>query len=272
MNDKYSIREKFNKMIGFTDKTIPDGLQLSTMVVDGKFKTKFYPTNIFLYGRKNVNNIINIIGVKNNLSRPIILKNNKKNLKQITLYIRVNNKENPVSVKLFDNGSLHFTGCFNVDNVLDAVESICKLCREEIGIRDSDGSIKDVQFVENRDILKIENFCDFKVDMLNLKCYIPMKIDKPKLYDFLSNNIKHRVEIGTNGNSAVIIKYKYSQTISIFESGKILIVLGNQGFNNLNETYFYINKLLLQNYSKIVKVEEIVLKKLDDEINILKNY
>jgi hypothetical protein len=40
MDDKHIIREKFNKMIGFTNKTIPDGLQLSTMVVDGKFKTK----------------------------------------------------------------------------------------------------------------------------------------------------------------------------------------------------------------------------------------
>jgi len=264
-----TMKNKMNETIGFKKDIIPDGLQLSTMVVDGKFKTKFYPTNIYLYGRKSIDGVINIIGNKNNLSRPIIIKNNKKNLKQITLYVKVKNKENPVSVKLFDNGSLHFTGCVRVENVIDALIKICHLCREELGIRNDKGIIEDIKFVENKEIMTLENFCDFKVDMLNLKCYLPMKIDKTRLYNFLLETEPYRIEMGSNGNSAVIIKYKYKQTISMFESGKILIVLGNQGFEHLNDTFTYVNRLILKNYNKVVKVEEIIISKLQEELKLL---
>jgi len=272
MDDTYNkVKNKMNDIIGFKKGIIPDGLQLSTMVLDGKFKTKFYPTNIYLYGRKRSDGVINIIGNKNNLTRPIIIQNNKKNLKQITLYVKVKNKDNPVSVKLFDNGSLHFTGCVCVENVIDSLIKICELCTEELGIRTSNNIIEDIKFVENKEVMKYENFCDLKVDMLNLKCYLPMKIDKNRLYNFLLKSEPYRIEMGSNGNSAVIIKYKYKQTISIFESGKILIVLGNQGFEYLNDAFIYINKLILNNYDKVVKVEDIIISKLQEELKLLEN-
>ena len=96
-----------------------------------------------------------------------------------------------------------------------------------------------------------------------------MKIDKTRLYNFLLETEPYRIEMGSNGNSAVIIKYKYKQTISMFESGKILIVLGNQGFEHLNDTFTYVNRLILKNYNKVVKVEEIIISKLQEELKLL---
>ena len=43
----------------------------------------------------------------------------------------------------------------------------------------------------------------------------------------------------------------------VFEQGSIIIILGKQGFKRINEMYNFIYKYLLENYSNIVKNDNI---------------
>lgn len=180
-------------------------------------------------------------------------------LNQVTVSIVVKNKDKPVSVKIFNNGTVHFTGCVTIDNLLEATYKLCSECCRDIGILDKNGKIKDIKFVENKEMLRVENLCDNKVDMINCIFVVPFKIDRPKLQVLMKAD-GYNASYDSNGHAGVKIKYSNNEkkiTIFVFESGSIIIILGKQGFNRIIEIFNFIYTYLLENYESIVKDDDI---------------
>ena len=115
--------------------------------------------------------------------------------------------------------------------------------------------------------------------MINCNFKVPFKVDRPKLLVSMASD-NYNASYDSNGHSAVNIKYDVQKeesiskgvkvrntddlgkneervTIFVFESGSIIIILGNQGFRPINEVYTFIYKYLLENYDTIVKDDEL---------------
>ena len=172
----------------------------------------------------------------------------------------MSNKDKPVSVKIFNNGSIHFTGCIAVENMVEAVYKLCIECRRKVAIIDKTGKIRDIVFAKNREILKVENLYGGKTDMINCITDVPFKIDRPKLRVLMKND-GYNVVYDSNGHAGVKISghgLGEKITIFVFESGSVIIILGRQGFKNVTDTYTFIYKYLLQNYDSIIKDDMLI--------------
>jgi TATA-box binding protein (TBP) (component of TFIID and TFIIIB) len=261
-----------------------DDISISTMTMEAKLDTNFIPENIHDYIKRNPNRIKRIVKTqknkkkrkineetidKNIMTQNIINSKNKKGkkkkdkknsifLNQVTAIIHVSKKRNgnPISVKIFRNGTLHFTGCQNIDNMLEAAHIICYECSNKRAYITKDDKIKEVKFANNCEKLKIEYLYNFKVDMINSNFSIPFEIDRPKLYGKLKSE-NFTVSFDSNKHAAVNLSYRKGLTIFIFESGSIIIIVGNNGFKPIVEGYNFIYKYLLENYDIIVKDDEL---------------
>lgn len=289
------MRRKIMDELGLHNK-LPEDIKISTMTLEGRFNTSFSPWNIYKYIRRSDENVINVVKgnklkkykpIRDTEENDIINQNIKKKTKnkdnhskiflnQVTISINVNGKKNkkPVSVKIFNCGTIHFTGCVDIDNMIEATYKLCIECKQETAIFGSDGKIKDIKFAENLEELKLENMYGFKVDMINCIFIVPFKIDRPKLQILLTEHGYNAI-YDSNGHAGVKIKYislKNKITIFVFESGSIIIILGNQGFEKIKEVYDFIYKYLLENYEAIVKNDDyakvIIQKYIDKEIPI----
>jgi TATA-box binding protein (TBP) (component of TFIID and TFIIIB) len=256
------LRHTLKDTLELNNVDIPDDIKISTMTLEAKLNTRFYPWNIYRYIRKSHDGIINVVKEKNRNKKNTKAKNKNKQsevfLNQVTVSIKVSKKEKPVSVKIFNSGTVHFTGCVCVDNLLEAVYKLCLECRREVAVIGNNGKIKDIKFAKNIANLRVENLYDFKVDMINCIFVVPFKIDRPKLQVLLKSD-GYNATYDSNGHAGVRIKYvsiKKKITIFVFESGSIIIILGNQGFRKLVEVYGFIYKYLLVNYDTIVKNDE----------------
>ena len=278
---------------------IPNDIKISTMTLEAKFKTRFLPLNIYKYIKKSEYGVVNVIKENRNkkekkkkkkeemeldiegnkninaeyMKNEKNIKKNSKNkksknkqseifLNQVTISIRVSNKEEPVSVKIFNSGTVHFTGCICIDNLIEAVYKLCVECKREIAIIDNNGKIKEIKFVEDPKELYIENLYDYKVDMINCIFRVPFNIDLPILQSLLKAE-GYNASYDSNGHAGVKIKYISTGkkiTIFIFESGSIIIILGQQGVYRINEIYSFIYKYLLVNFENIVKDRNIAIK------------
>jgi TATA-box binding protein (TBP) (component of TFIID and TFIIIB) len=278
---------------------IPKEIKISTMTLEAKFKTRFFPLNIYRYIKKSDQGIVSVIKEnrnkkekKNRKKEEMELdlegnknmnaeymkneKNTRKNsknkksknkqseifLNQVTISIRVSNKQEPVSVKIFNSGTVHFTGCVCIDNLLEAAYKLCIECKREIAIIDNNRKIKEIKFVEDPNELCIENLYDYKVDMINCIFRVPFNIDRPVLQSLLKAD-GYNASYDSNGHAGVKIKYVSTGkkiTIFVFESGSIIIILGKQGFSRINEIHGFIYKYLLVNYENIVKDRDIARK------------
>ena len=288
INDIDTIRSSIKKNLELDDNNVPDGVKVATMTLEGKFNTIFYPLNIYKYIKRNKNGIVDVVKnnskkhKNNNESENITEKslcpsdkisakkvtrskgpkgNNSKNrqseefLNQVTVSINVKNKKTPVSVKIFNNGTIHFTGCISIDNLLEAVYILCAECKRKVAIIDSNGKIIDIKFVENPNVLHVKNLYDIQVDMINCVFMIPFKIDRPKLQIVMKTD-GYNATYDSNGHAGVKIKYNSTGekiTIFVFESGSIIIIFGKQGFRRINEIYVFIYKYLLDNYELVAK-------------------
>ena len=285
------LRLKIKDTLELGNVNIPDDIKISTMTLEGKFNTTFYPWNIYKYIKRNKNGDAITCVVKGNSKKKkkdnnddLDLDENKEKkqnynipkskvrkgtqsknrqsdvfLNQVTVGIKVSNKDKPVSVKIFNNGTVHFTGCVTIDNLLEATYKLCNECRRDVAILDENGKIKEIKFVEDSDELRVENLFDNKVDMINCIFVVPFKIDRPKLQVLMKADGYNAV-YDSNGHAGVKIKYVSvgkKITIFAFESGSIIIILGKQGFNRINEIFTFIYKYLLDNYESIVKEDNI---------------
>src|SRR5436305_1209311 len=147
------LRGEITTILGLNNVNIPYDIKVSTMTFQAKLKTQFYTVNIYKYMKKREGGIVKIAKEnrnkknKNNISKNKNINKNKnykvshkykndnktknKNkqsdvfLNQVTVYINVRNKEKPVSVKIFNSGTIHLTGCVSIDNLLEAVHKLC---------------------------------------------------------------------------------------------------------------------------------------------------
>lgn len=180
-------------------------------------------------------------------------------LNQVTVLIGVSNKIKPVSVKIFSNGAIHFTGCVNIDNMLEATYKLARECKREIAVLTKKSKIREIKFVDDPDVLKLENLDSIKVDMINCIFTVPFKIDRPKLQVLMKSD-GYNSSYDSNGHAGVKIKETSTGkkvTIFVFESGSIIIILGKQGFKRINNIYTNVYKYLLENYESIVKDDDI---------------
>ncbi len=265
------LRLKIKNEIGLCDSDIPADIKISTITICAKLSTNFYPSNIEKYIETNPYGIISKPTIndkkkkKKNVRRTSNKKNNLSNMQskdnknkqkndmqnQVTVKVSVSKKDKPLSIKIFKNGSLHFTGCKNIDDIIEATEKICIECKKTRGII-VNGKIKEIVFAENIDELRVENLHNFSVKMINSDFRIPFKIDRPKLYVKLKSE-NYITEFDTNKHAGVKIKYLERITIFVFESGSIIIILGSQGFEMLSNAYTFVYKYLLESYDVIVK-------------------
>lgn len=281
------LRNEIKDTLELNNVDIPEEIKISTMTLEAKLNTRFFPWNIYRYIKKSDDGIVGVVkenrnkkdkkkkkaeklaedmdadyaeNAKTNRSREKKTKKSKNKqsevfLNQVTVSIKVSNKEKPVSVKIFNSGTVHFTGCICVDNLLEAAYKLCIECQREIAVMGKDGKIKDVKFAEDVDELRVENLYDFKVDMINCIFVVPFNVDRPKLQVLLKAD-GYNASYDSNGHAGVKVKYVSTGkkiTIFVFESGSIIIILGNQGFNRINEIHNFIYKYLLENYESIVK-------------------
>jgi hypothetical protein len=282
-NNKYTqIKNNIRDTLDLHDEYIGK-VKIATMTFEGKFKTTFYPLNIYNYMQKNQNSIVSIIKIADKKYRRtqkcmLIMDNrelddtkymhNDMFLNQVTVNINVSNKKNPVSVKIFSNGSVHFTGCITIDNLLEAIYKLCVECRRCIYVLDTNNTIKKIQFAHTPDVLYLEQIFDIKTDMVNCIFTVPFKIDRTKLQALLWGH-KYNATYDSNSHAAVNIKFYDTETkinnkgkngkitMLVFEQGSIIIILGKQGFKKINEMYNFIYKYLLENYKLIVKNDNI---------------
>ncbi len=271
----YNLREMINWTLELDVVKIPEDVKISTMTLEAKLKTRFYPWNIYKYIRRSTDGIL--IGNENRDKKNKKAKNKNKQsevfLNQVTISIMVSKKTKPVSVKIFNSGTIHFTGCVCADDLLEAVYKLCVECRREIAIIDKNGKIKDIKFAEDIDVLNVENLYGFKVDMINCIFVVPFKINRTELQKILKSN-EYDATYDSNGHAGVRIKYvsvKNKITIFVFESGSVIIILGNQGFAHINEVHTFIYKYLLENYSIISKNDDITRAIIHKYMNKIKN-
>ena len=300
-----AMRGKIKSTLELDNIDVPQEIKISTMTLQAKFNTRFNPSNIYRYIIRSEDSIVGVVKENRNKNKKNkkkekaeqiaedmdaeYMKNEKANrsrdkskksknkqsevfLNQVTVSIKVSNKEKPVSVKIFNSGTIHFTGCMCIDNLLEAAYKLCIECRRHIAVFDKNRNIIDIKFADNIDELRIEKLHDFKVNMINCIFVVPFNVDRPKLQTLLKSD-GHKSSYDSNGHAGVKVKYVSTGkkiNIFVFESGSIIIILGNQGFNRINEIHTFIYKYLLENYEIIVKDNEIItssIKKYMDDDN-----
>lgn len=270
------LRRRIVDTLELNNVDIPEDIKISTMTLEAKLNTRFYPWNIYKYIKKSENGIVKIVKENRNKNKKTRKTKNKNKqsdvfLNQVTISIQVSGKVRPVSVKIFNSGTMHFTGCICVDNMLEAVYKLCVECRKCRAVVTKSGKIKEIEFAEDINELTIEKLFGFKVDMINCIFKVPFKIDRPKLQVLMKAD-GHNAIYDSNGHAGVKIRYVSANkkiTIFVFESGSIIIILGNQGFGKINDVYMFVYKYLLTNYESIVKNDDLtnssILKYLEKE-------
>ncbi len=189
---------------------------------------------------------------------------------QATLIIKPYKDGKNVNVKFFLNGSVSMTGCQEEDDGIKVMKNFIKEIKKypEVFYEKEHKSSLDV--------------IDYKVTMINANYIVGFKIDRPKLYKLLAENYKvytsydpsiyQGVKIGFMWNNNHLykdglcrcsVKCRYEKnarkkntcklvTIAIFQSGNIIIT-GAYDIKQTIEAYEYVNKILYDNYSIVVR-------------------
>lgn len=259
---------------------LPYDLEISTTTITCHLDVIFNVENIGLYfndfddiligkryGNRIVNNLINVKKLKNGKKKK---RREKKNFyNQVSLIFRsatlmgldpekISLKERfkTVNVKLFINGSIQMTGCKHLDNIKKSLEVLfdkLKICK---AILDKDMKFIIKPFIDDPIKLNINKVNNFKIVMINTNFNIQFQINRERLHQLLKD-LGFDVTFDPIIHACVNIKYRIpdlpNKTISIFvfESGSITIA-GSNSCQQVLETYNFINKFILNNYSKLL--------------------
>lgn len=247
-----------------------DNLRISTITALSGFDTNIELK--LLYDNIVIDDKIKFIQWGINNTKGKSNKINKRKIKkkevfynQVTIHYYLNKI---INIKIFNNGQIQMTGLKEVEHGQIVVESICNL------IKDINNQIKDNnnKIVDNKDF-KVNKY---KIVLINSDFDIKYNVNRDILHRHLINmNIFSSYEPliypGVN------IKYFYNNiyndgickctnickgkgnaigdgnckriTIAVFKSGKIIIT-GANSFNQLLETYNFINNLMMINKEK----------------------
>lgn len=242
-------------------KLINPNLHISTISTTCKIgDTIINIENIYNYLPVSENNIL-LINYKNTyktIDENLIKKRKKKTKKiikkvnnffnQITLLI-VTDENKKINTKLFTNGSVQMTGSKNILDNLTILNKLIECLKTTYNI---DG--KEIKLVENPNSLKIT---DFKISMINTNFGIGNKIISENMLSVIKeNNIPNiKAKLKTDIHAALNIELLVNGsivTILVFNTGNIIIT-GGKSSTHINTAYEYINKLIDNNKSRIIK-------------------
>lgn len=261
----------------------PDDIKISTMTITCRINTIFNVLDITDYINLNMNSIISIkcgtkirslIYKKKRNAKPAKKKKNFYN--QATVKIQTK-KDDVINIKLFINGSMQLTGCKSMEGVFEALSKLFFELKQEVAILDlKNKKIIEKPFVQNRDVLEIQNIQKFAIQMINSNFKMGFAIDREKLFRcMIEEGIDCRFEPDVHAGVITSLQIgKNKIYILIFEKGSI-VVTGAVKCEQIKQAYEYINKYLLINYDKVVLNEkltnETILKYLELELNNFNN-
>lgn len=256
-----------NKFSDFTQmSSIYADLKISTMTFTYQFDTDIYIENVGKYIDLSLTGITTV-KIGNDMVRSVVpvkipVKKTKKPKKsfynQITLKIVTSFKKKPISVKLFENGSIQMTGCVCIEDCTFVLDQLREEFRKIKGVLVKN-KIVPKQFVKNYDALNSNKVQDIKIVMINSNYKIGFGINRAEFYKaLLLDNIDCSYEPCIH--ACVNIKYKYDvdNTISIFvfESGAIIIT-GVKNRDHITEAYDFTIKKIYQYFNQIITNEGI---------------
>ena len=207
-----------------------------------------------------------------------------------TIIVRLENKETPVNIKFFVNGSVSMSGCKKDDDGLKAMRILIKELQNSPSV-----------FLNNIENLEKVNIIDYDISCINANYNIGFSIDREKLIEILEDKYKLKVKFKPKRYPGVLISYMINTeceneaicpcprtcrgkgkkatgsgmgcckkiTLSVFQSGNIIIT----GAKNIEQTikaYKYINGIIHQYFNTITKfsIEDCY----DDFIEFTENY
>ena len=190
---------------------------------------------------------------------------------QVTILMKPTNNpsRNYINIKVFKNGSLHITGCKDMDDFYNVANTLIKILKNGYNTKGSNSKIVHVDFIDDPEEIGI---FDVKIRMINSNFKLNYKIDRKKLAKILKKNHgkngknNKNNELGyieckyepTGGHSCVNIKYRYDEnsrpSIFVFQTGAIIIT-GAKNLHHIIMSYHFINKILNKYYAEIKIIE-----------------
>jgi TATA-box binding protein (TBP) (component of TFIID and TFIIIB) len=187
-------------------------------------------------------------------------------------------RQKKISVKLFRNGTAHFTGCATINGLCEAVKILCNELKKTRAIVDYSGEepkLKEIEFSTNPSALEIEKIVSSSISLINANFSVNFEIDRLRLKK-LMDTLGHECTYNPIKYSGVKIRYNYRDikkvAILVFKSGSIVIT-GGRSCNQVKKAYNFICNILNENYQKIVEVDSVSIKEhtIDDKLsNLLK--
>jgi len=280
MDDYKTFIIKHPKLKELDPTNLPDDLKISTMTLTCKIPVNFNAGLIAKHIEISPNFIKKIkFGNHSEIFRQVTSteKKKKKNYKksnrnffnQVSLliktdYISAKKKESVLNIKLFKNGSIQLTGCKSISYVIYILDKIFTMLKKPIKC---EGSEIVEYFVTPIFFLNILDIYNLKIDMINSDFIIGFNIDRDKLFKVLNSDRNSLFDCvyDPSRHASVMIHYIHDEmhpkkkkklitTILVFAKGKIIIT-GARNYMRLVECYKFINQYLIENYIKIVRID-----------------
>ena len=179
---------------------------------------------------------------------------------QITIYLLVPNKDKPISIKLFSNGSMHFTGCHNMYDFVNGIELVFYYL---MNYNDDEVNL----FCYDVSKLCFQYVIDTKINMINSDIKFPFSINRKHYYDLLSKS-GQRCLFDTNTHAGAISKYEcvdedgtVKKTLTSITFGKTsIIITGAKNCAQIKEAFQYKVNEILENYEYLYENQLSLLK------------
>jgi len=215
------------------------------------------------YGdRKNPATNRTIVAVKKKQS-------NRNFFNQVTILMKPTNNinKNYINIKVFNNGSVQATGCTDIDDFNNVINTLIGILKKGQDIKNKNNKIRHIRYIDNKKDIGIHNS---KIRMINSNFKLEYKIDRKKLAFLLKKYHGNRTtdtEIGyvefkhkpNGGHSCVNIKYNCDEnsrpSIFVFQTGAVIIT-GAKNLYQIISAYHYIY-LILNKYSAQIKIVEL---------------
>lgn len=266
-----------------TDKKI----KISTITLDCKLHVIVDTDKLAKYIILREDGIVSIkYGDRKNsaTNRTIVAIKKKQSTKnfynQVTILMKPTNNptKNYMNIKVFDNGSVHVTGCTDIDDFNNVMGTLIKILKKGQDIRTKHDKIRHIEYINDKKKIGIY---DAKIRMINSNFKLPYKIDRKKVAFLLKKYHGNRTtdtEIGcvefkhkpNGGHSCVNIKFKYDEistpSIFMFQTGAIIIT-GAKNLYQIIAAYHYIF-LIIDKYLCQIKIIELNPKLVNEEIEL----
>jgi TATA-box binding protein (TBP) (component of TFIID and TFIIIB) len=156
-----------------------------------------------------------------------------------------------MNIKLFKNGSIQITGCKNISSVIWALDVLFKKFKDVMN--------NNLKYAEPHIFLDILNIYDLRIAMINSNFDIGFRVDREKLFVLLRSD-GYECTYDPSRHAGVNIRYNSRineqdniSSIFVFDGGSVIIT-GSRNYLQLIECYKFINKYLIENYTKIVRI------------------